>query len=97
MVCEDLTIPLNGIFDRSWTSAGRYVFDLGFDNIIKAAVVAHPSLLKIPDDLKQFVATSKAPLLINSAEIDEQYPPESQTVGDQIFGNGKYAPGYKRE
>lgn len=31
---------------------GRYVFDLAFENIIKVSVVAHPSLLKAPDDLE---------------------------------------------
>ena len=31
---------------------GRYVFDLAFENIIKVAVVSHPSLLKIPADLE---------------------------------------------
>lgn len=32
--------------------AGRYVFDLAFDNVIKVGVVSHPSLLKTPDDLE---------------------------------------------
>ena len=31
---------------------GRYVFDLAFDNAINAAVVCHPSLLKVPSDLE---------------------------------------------
>jgi hypothetical protein len=31
---------------------GRYTFDLAFENIIKVAVVSHPSLLKVPDDLE---------------------------------------------
>jgi hypothetical protein len=31
---------------------GRYVFDLAFENIIKVAVVSHPSLLQIPADLE---------------------------------------------
>ncbi|KAF7345461.1 Dienelactone hydrolase endo-1,3,1,4-beta-D-glucanase [Mycena venus] len=73
----------------------RYVFDLAFENIIKASAVAHPSLLKVPEDLERYVAESKAPLLINSCTVDQQYPPESQAKGDEIFAN--FAPGYKRE
>ena len=30
----------------------RYVFDLAFENVNHVAVVSHPSLLKIPDDLE---------------------------------------------
>ena len=30
----------------------RYVFDLAFENIIKVAVVSHPSLLQVPVDLE---------------------------------------------
>jgi hypothetical protein len=33
-------------------SPGRYAFDLAFDNVIKVAAVAHPSLLKVPEDLE---------------------------------------------
>ena len=33
-------------------SPGRYTFDLAFDNIIKVAAVAHPSLLRVPADLE---------------------------------------------
>ncbi|KAH7924311.1 alpha/beta-hydrolase [Leucogyrophana mollusca] len=76
---------------------GRYVFDLAFENIIKVSVVAHPSLLKTPDDLEKYAATSKAPLLINSCTVDQQFPLESQAVADKILGDGKFAPGYVRE
>ena len=31
---------------------GRYTFDLAFENVIKVAVVSHPSLLKVPEDLE---------------------------------------------
>ncbi|KAF8517944.1 Alpha/Beta hydrolase protein [Hysterangium stoloniferum] len=75
---------------------GRYVFDLSFDNIISAGATAHPSLLQVPADLEKLVATSKAPLLICSAEVDQQYPLESQIKGDELLGDGKYPPGYKR-
>jgi hypothetical protein len=33
-------------------TAGRYTFDLAFDNIIQCAVVSHPSLLNLPEDLE---------------------------------------------
>ncbi|KAJ7362833.1 Alpha/Beta hydrolase protein [Mycena albidolilacea] len=72
----------------------RWVFDLAFDGAITAAVVAHPSLLQVPADLEKYVATAKAPLLINSCEFDSQFPPESQAVSDKIFAS--FGPGYKR-
>jgi hypothetical protein len=40
---------------------------------------------------------SKAPILINSCTYDERFPLESQAIADQVLGDGKYAPGYKRE
>ncbi|KAJ3908782.1 dienelactone hydrolase endo-1,3,1,4-beta-D-glucanase [Lentinula edodes] len=76
---------------------GRYTFDLAFDGIPKAAAVAHPSLLKIPEDLETFAAKATAPLLINSCTTDPQFPLEAQAKADELLGNGKYAPGYKRE
>ncbi|TFK25108.1 dienelactone hydrolase endo-1,3,1,4-beta-D-glucanase [Coprinopsis marcescibilis] len=76
---------------------GRYVFDLGFDNVISAAVVNHPSLLKSPEDLQKYFDTSKTPLLINSCTIDTQFPHEAQAQADEILGNGKFTAGYKRE
>jgi len=74
---------------------GRYVFDLAFDNVIKAGVVSHPSLLKVPDDLEKYVAEAKAPLLINSCTTDSQFPLEASAKADELFAG--FAPGYKRE
>ncbi|KAF8211096.1 dienelactone hydrolase [Mycena galopus ATCC 62051] len=74
---------------------GRYVFDLAFENITVASATAHPSLLQVPADLEKYVAVSKAPLLINSCTVDEQFPPASQAKADEIFAG--FAPGYKRE
>jgi len=42
--------------------AGRYVFDLALENIIKVAAVSHPSLLKIPDDLEVGAHVSCLPI-----------------------------------
>ncbi|KAF9054721.1 dienelactone hydrolase endo-1,3,1,4-beta-D-glucanase [Panaeolus papilionaceus] len=74
---------------------GRYVFDLAFENIIQASVVSHPSLLEVPADLEKYIATSKAPLLINSCTVDQQFPLEASAQADKIFSG--FAPGYKRE
>ena len=41
---------LNGIATEF--HIGRYVFDLAFEHIISAAAVAHPSMLKVPEDLE---------------------------------------------
>ena len=74
----------------------RYVADLCFDSVIKAAAMSHPSLLKIPGDLEK-LKLSGVPLLINSCEIDQPYPPEAQKMGDDIIGEGKMeTPKYKR-
>jgi len=69
---------------------------LSFDNTIQVAATAHPSFLKVPDDLEKLKAKSQVPLLINGAEVDQQYPIESQLKGDEILGDGKYTPGYRR-
>jgi len=75
---------------------GRYALDLAFENITKVTIVNHPSLLKTPEDLERYAAESRAPLLINSCEIDQMFPPEFQAKADEVL-KGKFAPGYKRE
>jgi len=35
--------------------------------------------------------------LINSCTVDQQFPLDAQAVADKVFGDGKFAPGYKRE
>ncbi|KAG1839669.1 dienelactone hydrolase [Suillus subluteus] len=76
---------------------GRYTFDLAFDNTIQCSVVSHPSLLKVPNDLETYFSKSTAPLLINSCENDRLFSAEAQAKADEIFGDGKFAPGYRRE
>jgi len=46
---------------------------------------------------QKYIATSKAPLLINSCTTDTQFPISAQTLADELFGEGKFGPGYKRE
>lgn len=46
--------------------------------------------------LKRYYAESKAPLQINSCEVDPVFPIEAQKVADEIFGGDKFAPGYER-
>ncbi|KAL1682888.1 Alpha/Beta hydrolase protein [Schizophyllum commune] len=74
----------------------RYVFDLAFDGVIKSAAVAHPSLLQVPADIERYAKTN-VPLLIESCEVDSMFPPELQAKTDEILGDGKFAPGYKRD
>lgn len=90
---------------------------MAFENEIKVAVVAHPSLLKAPEDFEvsmgfsgvsqniltalfkkhqRYAKVSKAPLLINSCEFDPQFPTNMQTKADEVLGDSKFAPGYKR-
>ncbi|KAH9016710.1 alpha/beta-hydrolase [Lactarius hengduanensis] len=72
---------------------GRLVFNLAFENIFRVSVVSHPSALK-PEDLDTYLAKSKAPLLINSCETDQQFPKELAETTDGKFA--KFEPGYKR-
>ncbi|KAG1793106.1 uncharacterized protein HD556DRAFT_1308831 [Suillus plorans] len=75
----------------------RHTFDLAFDNIIQCTVVSHISLLNLPDDLETYFSRSAAPLLIDSCEHDRLFCAEAQTKADAIFGDGKFAPGYRSE
>ncbi|KAK7044882.1 dienelactone hydrolase endo-1,3,1,4-beta-D-glucanase [Favolaschia claudopus] len=75
----------------------RYVFDLAFDGVIQVSAITHPGGLKIPEHLENYLAVSKAPLLINSCTVDRPFPPEAQAKADELFGGGKFAPGYRRE
>ncbi|KAG5651122.1 hypothetical protein H0H81_009774 [Sphagnurus paluster] len=75
----------------------RYVFDLAFEGIIKAAAASHPSLLQIPADLEKYASTAKAPLLINSCTFDPVFPLEAQATADEILAGGRFVPGYARE
>ncbi|TBU22617.1 alpha/beta-hydrolase [Dichomitus squalens] len=75
---------------------GRLAFDLAFTGDVQVVAVSHPSILKTPDDLQKYFEVAKAPLLINSCEVDQQFPIESQKVADEILGDGKFAPGYQR-
>jgi len=84
------------VFIYSKFLTGKYVFNLAQENIIKVGAVSHPSLLQVPADLEALLAQSKAPILINSCDIDQAFPKESCEMTDRLLGDGKYAPGYKR-
>ncbi|KAF8194453.1 Alpha/Beta hydrolase protein [Mycena galopus ATCC 62051] len=75
----------------------RYLVNLAFDAVLQASAISHPSALVIPDDLEKYRDTVKAPLLINSCTTDQMFPLEAQMKADEILGDGKFAPGYKRE
>lgn len=48
---------------------GRYVADLVLEDVIKVAIVAHPSLIKIPEDLEA-IKKHSVPFLWNTCEVD---------------------------
>lgn len=75
---------------------GKYVMTTSQKNWIHVAVASHPSLWKIPEDLHLLLENSQVPLLVNSCETDQQYPIESQKITDEVLGDDKYKPGYKR-
>ncbi|KZW03091.1 alpha/beta-hydrolase [Exidia glandulosa HHB12029] len=65
---------------------GRYAVDLALENAVKAIVISHPSLLQVPADFEKLLATSSAPLLINSCEKDDMFPPSAQATTDELLG-----------
>ncbi|KAH9057910.1 alpha/beta-hydrolase [Lactarius deliciosus] len=71
----------------------RLVFDLAFENIIRVSVITHPSFLTAKD-LDIYIEKSKAPLLVNSCEVDPPFPKELAESTDKKFA--KFEPGYKR-
>ncbi|KAG0141719.1 hypothetical protein CROQUDRAFT_663449 [Cronartium quercuum f. sp. fusiforme G11] len=75
---------------------GKYVVNLAQENVVKVGATSHPSLLENPKDIQKLLESSHVPILINSCETDQQFPPEFQKVTDEILGAGKYKPGYKR-
>ncbi|KAA1127864.1 hypothetical protein PGTUg99_008791 [Puccinia graminis f. sp. tritici] len=75
---------------------GKYIFLSSDRNWIQVGSTSHPSLLQVPDDFLELRAKSKVPLLINSCEIDQSFGAEAQKQSDEILGDGKYKPGYKR-
>ncbi|KAK7050316.1 dienelactone hydrolase endo-1,3,1,4-beta-D-glucanase [Favolaschia claudopus] len=64
---------------------GRYVFDLGIDNVIKVGATSHPSSISSPVDFETYVAKSTVPLLINSCTFDELFPLEAQAKADEVL------------
>ncbi|KAJ4493581.1 dienelactone hydrolase endo-1,3,1,4-beta-D-glucanase [Lentinula edodes] len=72
-----------------------YAFPLAIENKVKATMIAHPAR-SIPESLQDYFNFSKAPLLINSCEFDPTFPLEACAKADDILGEGKFAPGYKR-
>lgn len=48
------------------------------------------------DASQKYKSASKAPLLINSCEIDMMFPADAQAATDKILGGGAFAPGYER-
>ncbi|KAL6301014.1 alpha/beta-hydrolase [Sparassis latifolia] len=80
----------------SYCFGAQAAFYLARANISHVTVLSHPSALDVPADLESYHANSKAPLLINSCEVDTQFGPDCQAIADKIFGEGKFAPGYQR-
>lgn len=95
-----------GLKEKGITSFGavgycfgaRYVFDLAFERVIKAAVVNHPTFIEAPKDHEEYKTKAAGiPLLINSCETDSQYPAEKQKIGDEVLGGGTMkGEGYER-
>ncbi|KAJ9127654.1 hypothetical protein QFC24_001064 [Naganishia onofrii] len=77
---------------------GKYTVRLAIQKRISIGMIAHPSLLQVPEDLEALKkVTSEIPMLFITCETDFQYGPEKQKVGDDILANGTTeGEGYKR-
>ncbi|KAM5544179.1 hypothetical protein V8D89_001839 [Ganoderma adspersum] len=71
------------------------VWRLALKGWSQVSVAAHVAGIRVPEDLQEYFDKAKAPLLLNTSEIDPTFPIEAQKVADKIF-SGKFAPGYER-
>ncbi|KAH7103530.1 alpha/beta-hydrolase [Auriculariales sp. MPI-PUGE-AT-0066] len=89
---------ISSFFVTGYCFGGRYTLDLAFDNVqgLKAIAISHPGLIKVPEDFEVLREKGKVPLLINSCEVDPQFPVDAQQTVDGLLGNDVYTPGYLR-
>ncbi|SGY84611.1 BQ5605_C009g05707 [Microbotryum silenes-dioicae] len=80
----------------SYCFGGKYAIALAVDNVVTCAVAAHPSGIRVPEDLDLLREKSKAPLLINACETDRTWPRDQQDKAEEMMGGGRYAPGWKQ-
>ncbi|TFY76690.1 hypothetical protein EWM64_g7325 [Hericium alpestre] len=73
----------------------RLVFELAFEQKIDVAIATHPSAVEV-EHLERYAAVAKAPLQLNTCETDLQFPAEKQAKADELFGDGKFKPGYNQ-
>ncbi|TFY74577.1 hypothetical protein EWM64_g9437 [Hericium alpestre] len=74
---------------------GRHVFDLAYEQKIHVSVASHPSFVQA-EDLEIYAQKASAPLLLNTCEVDGQFPAEKQARADEVLGGGKFKYGYER-
>ncbi|KZV64009.1 alpha/beta-hydrolase [Peniophora sp. CONT] len=70
---------------------GHLVFDIALAGVSDVSAASHPSALQV-EDFSKYVATSKAPLLINACEIDFQHGKDKQEKAAEVFKS--FAPGF---
>ncbi|GAA6051561.1 hypothetical protein JCM3770_003472 [Rhodotorula araucariae] len=63
---------------------GRYVADLVLDDAVNVGIVAHPSLLKVPDDIEA-LAKKDTPFLWNHATEDVMFNKDQQKLASEIL------------
>ncbi|KAI6103118.1 alpha/beta-hydrolase [Pisolithus croceorrhizus] len=76
---------------------GRYAIDLAIDQVVDVVIASHPSQVKTPETFEDFARSAEAPLLLEMGDQDREVDVKKQGEIDDILGDGKYAPGYKRE
>ncbi|KAM0754303.1 chlorocatechol-degradation protein [Meredithblackwellia eburnea MCA 4105] len=63
----------------------REVVGMTIDGIFDVSVVAHPSLIRVPEDLQLLKAKSTSPFLWQTAAEDYVFTPEHSVIADKIF------------
>ncbi|KAI0685890.1 dienelactone hydrolase endo-1,3,1,4-beta-D-glucanase [Cytidiella melzeri] len=101
-VLDKVVEALKGVEGVTRVGTNGYCFGappalyLALKNESHVTVLTHPSRVAVPGDLEKYKAESKAPLLINSCEVDPMFDSEAQKLADEVLGNGQFAPGYER-
>jgi dienelactone hydrolase len=75
---------------------GKYALDIGTENIANVVVIAHPSQVKVAN-FTTYYGTSHAPLCLEVSDTDAELSLEDQLLIDEMFGDGKFTPGYQRD